>query len=283
MRFKRNKPIVPHYIHSLMFSCWTATLIASAIIVPRSYYIANAHSESYDDRYHVSRGLAFWSKTIVEKRLTLNDPPVGEAIIAFPIYLIDWFRGGSLTENSGHNPSMKIETIAKVLAVWKSILFCPVVGLAFCWCRQLYGISAAWVTAMLLTFEPNVAAHIAIPALDVMGAEVVVFACHTGWKFSQSPSRPRAIRLGAVTALGLLVKHTVVILPLVILIFIMLNWLVKPQTLLSEEIPVPSPTAERMRMLGLTLISGLFFLWAFLLFDSNRSRGFLPFMSDWPA
>ena len=40
-------------------SFWLVILIASAVIVPRSVLIAQAHSESFDDGYHLTRGLAY--------------------------------------------------------------------------------------------------------------------------------------------------------------------------------------------------------------------------------
>ena len=39
-------------------------LLAAAVLAPRSFLAARAHSESYDDDYHLLRGLAFWTRSI---------------------------------------------------------------------------------------------------------------------------------------------------------------------------------------------------------------------------
>src|SRR5580693_2115623 len=39
-------------------------LMAAAIVLPRSYLIAQAHSESFDDLYHLQRGLVFLTRNL---------------------------------------------------------------------------------------------------------------------------------------------------------------------------------------------------------------------------
>src|SRR5271168_1031429 len=38
--------------------------LAAAVVLPRSYLIADAHSESIDDAYHLRRGLVFLTRSI---------------------------------------------------------------------------------------------------------------------------------------------------------------------------------------------------------------------------
>jgi 4-amino-4-deoxy-L-arabinose transferase-like glycosyltransferase len=40
---------------------WLALLLAAAVLLPRAILIANAHSETYDDEYHLFRGARFWA------------------------------------------------------------------------------------------------------------------------------------------------------------------------------------------------------------------------------
>ena len=41
---------------------WLAVLLAAAVLLPRAILIANAHSECYDDEYHLFRGARFPGK-----------------------------------------------------------------------------------------------------------------------------------------------------------------------------------------------------------------------------
>ncbi|WP_435018941.1 glycosyltransferase family 39 protein [Tundrisphaera sp. TA3] len=247
---------------------WFAFLISAAVVVPRSLLIASSHSESYDDRYHIRRGLGFWTGTIPAKNFVLNDPPLGEAIIAFPVYLVNLYKGYPPSEYAGDGKPISLEAFAQIFAVWKSILFCLSVALAFHWCRQLYGLRSAWFVMVLLTFEPNLAAHVPVPSLDILGMEAILLASYLSWKFTENPTRGRAIGLGAGAALAVLIKHTAIILPFVILLTAALQWLVRPR-LSRAEIPPGSEMSHsgRLRLLALAGVSGAFFLWAFLLFD----------------
>ena len=46
-----------------------ALLLTIMVLVPRSLLVARAHSESCDDDYHLTRGLAFWTRTLGRGRL----------------------------------------------------------------------------------------------------------------------------------------------------------------------------------------------------------------------
>src|SRR5439155_2565649 len=64
---------------------WLVLLLSAAIVLPRSYLIAQAQSERIDDEFHLIRGVAFCQRQLAgEARLPLNDPPLGEAIGAIP-------------------------------------------------------------------------------------------------------------------------------------------------------------------------------------------------------
>jgi hypothetical protein len=77
----KERPFWP----SLDRRLWLAILVAAAVVLPRSYLIAQAHSESIDDLYHLKRGLVFLTRGLAESELELNDPPLGEGIVALPM------------------------------------------------------------------------------------------------------------------------------------------------------------------------------------------------------
>ena len=52
-----------------------------------------AHSESVDDDYHLTRGLLFLTRSLAGSELDLNDPPLGEGIIALPMLVTNLIEG----------------------------------------------------------------------------------------------------------------------------------------------------------------------------------------------
>src|SRR5436190_19641851 len=64
-----------------------AMLLLAAVVIPRSILVADAHSESSDDEYHLMRGLMFWRHEI-NADIDLNDPPFGEGVLALPMLAI---------------------------------------------------------------------------------------------------------------------------------------------------------------------------------------------------
>ena len=72
---------------------WLALVIATAVILPRTLLMARAHSESYDDRYHLIRGLAFLTRSIGRLDLWMNDPPLGEGLVAAPMLAANLLEG----------------------------------------------------------------------------------------------------------------------------------------------------------------------------------------------
>src|SRR3954462_14304742 len=66
-------------------SFWLAMLLTAAVVIPRSLSIAHAHSESYDDHYHLSHGLVRLTRE--RFKTTYNDPPFGETVLALPLWV----------------------------------------------------------------------------------------------------------------------------------------------------------------------------------------------------
>src|SRR5882762_8342155 len=101
-----------------------AWALAAVFVVVRSVLIEAAHSETVDSEYHLNRGLAFLTGT-VGKRI-LNDPPLGEALSALPMWVTRCLPSATARCLYGHH--LRTETILLMIAVWKSILFLPLVG-----------------------------------------------------------------------------------------------------------------------------------------------------------
>jgi hypothetical protein len=237
---------------------WLAVLIAAVIVVPRSALVSRAQSEGFDDEYHLSRGMAFWYRTLEGARL--NDPPLGEAISAIPLCVLR-----CEIPNDGHvlyHQRISLENLLTIVAVWKSLLFLPMVGVVFWWLRQLYGLATAWVGAMLLAVEPNLAAFIPNAGLDVIATEGIFFAALLAWRYFGRPSIGRLIAMCVATAAAMLLKHTAVVVPILIVLY-GIAWLFVKR-------PAWRPALAHV---AIGILVFLLAMWALLLFDISKPKG----------
>ncbi len=131
----------------------------------------------------------------------------------------------------------------------------------FAWIKELYGIGSAWLAVGVFAFEPNFAAHISVGAIDVLGVEGIVLACWLAWRYFRRPTLARLSLLCIACAAALLIKHTAIILPAVI-VFLLLFFLRESQ----------ARTNWKLRLLHLILAIGILLLsvWAFTLFDISH-------------
>ena len=193
-----------------------ALLLSAAVLLPRAIWVQWSHGPSSDDDYHLVRGLEFLKGDRGLVHRELNDPPLGEALGAVPL----WMMGGT-THGKDEGTALFAQTYLPdaalmAVAIWKTLLFLPVIGVVFAWCRRLYGPSAAWLAVALLLVEPTIAGHVHLASLDVIGTGGIVIACYCGWRYFEAPSRARLILAAATCALAVLLKHTAVLVPAIL-------------------------------------------------------------------
>ena len=191
---------------------WTALLVAALILLPRGFAISLHQNERYDDEYHLSRGVAFWQRSIENR--PMNDPPLGDALGALPLIVTGsvGFEPGS-REVTLYGHRLSPETLLNLIALWKSLLYLPLIAVAFVWIRELYGLRSGWLAVALLLIEPTFAAHVPLPTIDVLGTEGIVIACYAVWKYLQRPTLVRLSLAALAMAVAMLMKNTALILP----------------------------------------------------------------------
>jgi hypothetical protein len=248
---------------------WVVVLIAAAIVLPRSYLIAQAHSESFDDQYHLQRGLVFLTRNLAGSNLELNDPPLGEGIVAIPMLVTNFIEGRRLADDQLYDAPGRAETIAVRTAIWNSLLFVAFVGVVFTWCRSVFGTWPAWMAVALFLVEPNFAAHVPIPALDVLGVEGIVIGCILAWRYFDEPTTARLIAMFFGLAFALLLKHTALMLPPVILAMAGLHWIVRPWMNRENWAIWKGTIPGRIRAVLLSVVIVPFAIWVFTLFDCS--------------
>jgi hypothetical protein len=196
-------------------------LLAAVIVFPRSALIASAHSESIDDEYHLVRGVRYMLGNL--KKSPLNDPTLGQTIMALPLWLSGahpYGDGGRSPTKYGlilHKQSVLPEVLLMSVAMLKAALFVPFVAFCFAWMRRLYNARAAWTAAIILLIEPTITAHLVPAGLDVLGFEAIVLGCWTWWRYFARPTWASLAIAAATSGAAMLIKHTAIIMPAVAL------------------------------------------------------------------
>jgi len=242
-----------------------ALLVAALVLLPRAWLVSRAHSECYDDEYHLVRGARFFLGTL--RDMAQSDPPLGEALTALPLVLTN---GNPAWTGTLYDHSLPPEHTLLLVALWRSLLFLPIVGVAFAWCRSLYGTPAGWMALTLLLVEPTFTAHAPLASLDMLGAGGALVGSWLAWRAFEQPTWGRVLAAAFGVAAALLMKHTTVILPLVAAGYAALFWMVRPW-MAGEPWPAwRSAISRRLLALGAAVLAGLLSLWALTLFDVGR-------------
>ncbi len=251
-----------------------ALLLALVVLTPRAALMVRAHSPTWDENYHLVRGLKFLTRTLAHDKSTdLNDPPLGEAIMAIPLALIGCRSGpgpGNLARAIDVQ-SLSPDTIRMIVAIWKCLLFLPLVGVVFAWTRSLYGLASAWLAVAMLLIEPTIAGHLSLITLDVLGMEGIVIACYLAWRYFERPTIPRLIAMILACVVALMLKHTAIVVPAIIAAYAALWWIILPILHKQPRQQWRALLPRRLAGLAAAILLAAFFFWALTLFDLSNA------------
>jgi len=287
-------------------------LLASVLLVSRGLWIARSHGMCVDAPGHLYKGDKFLHRAL-PRDIELNDPPLADAISALPI-LWTWHIPKAEFNEFDFNTMLPDETLVQV-AVFKSLLFVPAVVLVFWWAAEIYGAAAGWLAAGMLLIDPTFAANIPIAPVDAISTEAILFACYAAWKMICAPTRKWQLITGVSIAIAMLMKHTAVILPGVVVAMAVIAWSLRrispsPGTLgegggerssahqkstaiekRPSHYPSPGVPGEGTRMgfaracrtLAIVFLTAAISLWALTLFDIRRPYMPARWKADPPA
>ncbi len=246
-----------------------ALLVSVAVLIPRSLLIARAHSESLDDTYHLTRGLAYWTRSIGTRDLSMNDPPLAEGLIALPMLATNLLEGRAADDDRLYDVPGRAETITERVALGNVILALPLFGLVFLWVRRVYGLRSAWFALALTLVDPTITALIPIPSLDILGVEGIILGCFLAWRYFEQPTSGRLLACAVGTGFALMLKHTAVALPPVVLAFAGLHWGVRPWLDRQDWRAWRAALSGRVRALAAIGLVAMATIWALTLFDMS--------------
>lgn len=282
---------------------WLAILIAALVVIPRSALISRAHSPCADDQFHLRRGLDFLCGNPSGILIPAADPPLGQALIALPMYWTNSLPENPINPETMEDPQaaqidlkikanppnlathalaarrdvlyghrLSVDTLEMLIAIWKAILFVPFAGLVFHWCRSVYGLHSGYLALALLLIDPTFAAHTAIAAPDVPAVEAIVFSCFFIWRYVQHPSFARVLLAAFFMASAMLMKHTAAPLPFIALLFALVWWL-------PERKSKAIKWRTRIDQLLVGALAVFLFIWALMRFDFSVPAD--QFYYDW--
>ncbi len=199
-------------------------LLAAVVLLTRGALITHAHNESRDDEYHLARGILFWERGLAGY-IAINDPPAGAGVMALPVWLagdekrIEKVTAFSRGPYALYQSGLNVETVRQLISAWKALLFVPAVVGVFWVGQRLYGPAAGWLAAVAVLLEPTFAAHVPVPTPDSLGAAGILLACLALWHYANRPGLKTAAAAAAAMAFAMMLKHTAVILPGVLVLY----------------------------------------------------------------
>lgn len=279
---------------------WLALLLSALVILPRSASISIAQNENLDASFHLRLGFRFITGNPGGLILAATDAPLGQVLLCLPMIAtgsypsreIDrqtWPAGLTIpgVAEPGNPPKsesqaryertirraplygnpLRPETLLLLIGLWKSILFLPAIAVVFQWCRALYGVSSAWLAVALVTIDPTIGSHIPAIALDTLGVTAILIACFCIWRYFEAESLRRLVVMGVAIAAALLIKHTAVILPGVVLVFAAVYWGWRPWRQGTPLRELVGMWRRRLNALLTLMLVTLLSMWVLLLFD----------------
>lgn len=229
-----------------------AMSLALAIVLLRSMLVVWAHSPTWDEQYHLWRGLLL---TASPERTEWNDPPTVEAVLAFPLWALDLAPDAAHLKQPLRYGQASTQTLQWIIAAWKSLLLLPLLAVAFVWTRELYGTAAGWLALGLIVFEPTLAAVTPLATPDSLGVTGITVAMYLAWRAARYPTNVNLAIAGVGCSVGVLLKHTAVIAPLAAGAFMAIYWIAQREK--SAEISIGRLIFRRLAMMWLVSAASL--------------------------
>jgi 4-amino-4-deoxy-L-arabinose transferase-like glycosyltransferase len=269
----------PPALHSLDLSPRITTFLAAALLAIMAILLVTSvrqQSQTFDESTHLFAGFEYWKHADFGRNpehpplvkllaslpllpMGLHEPPA----IPIPFFKAQDFINGTQLLYTADADAILLR--GRLIIA----LFTLALGLlVFLATKEIFGPLAAILALFLFTFEPNLLANGAIVTTD-MGLALFLFAsAYTFYRFCNKQSAARLALCAMATALGIVVKHSGV------LIFPTLGLLALADLLLpssgppsSEKLAAAYDRKRQLRQLGLALLAIAIFsyvvLWAF--------------------
>jgi len=196
-------------------------LVAWPILLLR--YI-DANSATFDEGTHLSAGYSYW--TCGDYGVNPEHPPLVKLIAAAPLrkWQIGELAGpcggpvrdemsAAMRLANGPRFEQMLTTARRTLLLFPLLLLVTVFFAARAW----FGPMAAGWAVLFTVVDPNLTAHAVLVTTDVALTVATILSVFCAWRFCQKPGLARMLWLGLAIGLALAVKHSGVLVPVVVL------------------------------------------------------------------
>jgi len=205
------------------------TIISLLCVFTLQSYIAAHHdSVTIDEFVHLPVGL--YSLYTGDFMVDPINPPLSRMIPALPLLwhppvfspesgTPHWLMGDQLMYNNYQNYQdlfVRGRFIITLLAVILGLI-------VITWTIELYGWVAGIVATILFTFSPTMLTHAHLVTADMAGALGFTASMWTTWRFLDKPSYTRAILLGIILAISMLLKLSALVLIVVVVLLMLIR------------------------------------------------------------
>lgn len=222
MPTRRDDPMDSNKAHAFLPRLAVAGILA--LHASLLAYIAATTAPVFDEPAHLVSGLSHWEFGNLDL-YRVNPPPL-RMIASLPVYLfadyeMDWkdvrddpyvrseFKAGRVFLRKNGERSFRYLMLSRMMLIPVS---CLGAWVCFLWSRQLYGVSAGFVSLLLWCFSPNILAWGATIIPDLSAAAFGVMAVYTFWRWLREPTWKRAVYAGLTLGVAQLAKTTWIIL-----------------------------------------------------------------------
>jgi 4-amino-4-deoxy-L-arabinose transferase-like glycosyltransferase len=233
-------------------------------------------SQTFDESTHLFGGFEYWKHADFGRnpehppfvkllaalpllRMGLHEPPT----IPIPFFKLQDFINGTQLLYTANADAILLRGRLTI------VLFSLVLGLlVFLAAKEIFGPLAAILALFLFVFEPNLLANGALVTTDMALALFLFASVYTFYRFCNQPSAARLALCAVATALGIVAKHSgVLILPTLVLLALADLLLPASRLPSSGKIATAYDRKRQLRQLGLALLAIAVFsyvvLWAF--------------------
>lgn len=177
-------------------------LLGAAYVAQCGWFIAT-QSFTFDEPYHIARGLDAWRNARFDR--WPDHPPLPTLLQTAPLARGDW-----QVEVTSETPATALLPDPVAMA-WRARAVNVVIGLLlgfFVWstARRFFSTNAANFALALFAFSPALIAHFSVATTDGMGTLMIFLAAVQLARWQRDPSRAQSFLLGVVLGLMLLAK-----------------------------------------------------------------------------
>ena len=183
---------------------------------------ATRDSATYDETAHIAAGLSYLET--FDFRLNPEHPPLAKMWAAIPLALEpgrqisttsrNWsntrqweigyeYLNGPTGTRPRLDPARRLMPARFAMVVLGLLLLLVV----YVWSRELWGPAGAQVTLVFGAFSPTILAHTRLVTTDVPAALGISATLWLWWRFTQAPSLPRAVWVGAACGTASVMKY----------------------------------------------------------------------------